>query len=141
VRYWDSSALVSQFVVESGTVVIRRLVQENQTIATWAWTRAEIVSAIERRNRFGDFSPAQRRSILEWFVSSAADWYEVSDFFAVRARAISLLSHHVLRAADAGQLAAALLMRERLGQSFEFVSLDKRLSKAAEIEGFRVLPG
>jgi len=58
----------------------------------------------------------------------------------VRARAARLLSLHPLRAADALQLAAALVWcRERTAEA-PFVCLDDRLRLAAAREGFRVLP-
>ncbi len=54
---------------------------------------------------------------------------------------MALLARHPLRAADAGQLAAAVMARERTGGSLEFVSLDRRLAAAAEREGFRLPTG
>ena len=50
------------------------------------------------------------------------------------------LSVHPLRAADALQLAAALLASDHEPQRMEVVCLDERLSEAARIEGFTVLP-
>ena len=43
-----------------------------------------------------------------------------------------------LRAADAGQLGAALLIQEQLAGALTFVCLDHRLSTAAELESLRV---
>ena len=63
----------------------------------------------------------------------------MSDLLAVRARACTLLARHPLRAADAGQLAAALLVQEQLGGGLAFVCLDQRLSLAAEKESLRVI--
>lgn len=57
-----------------------------------------------------------------------------------RSRALVLLARQPLRAADAGQLGAALLVREQLAQPLTFVRLDQRLSLAAERESLRVLP-
>jgi hypothetical protein len=69
----------------------------------------------------------------------AKSWDEVVDLFAVRARALSLLARHDLRAADAAQLGAALLAAEDHPASLTFVCLDDRLAAAAEREGLRVL--
>ena len=65
-------------------------------------------------------------------------WDEVTEVLAVRARADALLARHPLRAADAGQLGAALLVREEPADALTFVCLDRRLSLAAEREGLRV---
>jgi hypothetical protein len=51
-----------------------------------------------------------------------------------------LLARHPLRAADAGQLGAALLIQSQFGGALPFVCLDQRLSAAAELEGLRVIP-
>ena len=72
----------------------------------------------------------------------ASEWDEITDVLAVRSRALSLLARHPLRAADAGQLGAALLLQDQLAGRLTFVSLDHNLSLAAEREGLRVLdPG
>ena len=59
---------------------------------------------------------------------------------AVRSRACSLLARHPLRAADAGQLGAALLVREQIAEPLNFVCLDRRLALAAEQESLTVTP-
>jgi len=51
-----------------------------------------------------------------------------------------LVEAHPLRAADALQLAAALVWCDEAPQGETFVCLDKRLSAAARREGFAVLP-
>ena len=74
---------------------------------------------------------------LETFADT---WDEVTEVLAVRSRASLLLARHPLRAVDAGQLGAALLISEQLdGESLPFMCLDRRLSEAAELEGLEVL--
>ena len=63
-RYWDTSALVPLLVAEPTTDAARSWLREDGVIATWAWTRAEITSAVERRTRDGDLSREQRRSVM-----------------------------------------------------------------------------
>ena len=58
----------------------------------------------------------------------------------VRHRAGRLLATHPLRAADALQLAAALVWSEEQPLGEVFVSLDDRLREAARREGFALLP-
>ena len=58
----------------------------------------------------------------------------------VRRRAGRLLAVHPLRAADALQLAAALVFCEDDPTGESFVCLDDRLKVAAMSEGFQLLP-
>jgi hypothetical protein len=139
VRYWDASALVPLLVSEPGTDLARSWLADDSAIVTWAWTRVEITGAIERRRREGALSRQDRRLVLERLDAFADTWDEVTEILAVRARAGLLLARHPLRAADAAQLGAALLVREQLrGESPAFMCLDRRLSEAAEMEGLVV---
>ena len=136
-RYWDASALVPLIVAEAYSDRVRAWLAEDNRVVTWAWTRTEIVSAVERRTREGSLTRAQRRDALDKFDAFSQSWDEVTDLLAVRARANALLARHPLRAADAGQLGAALLVQEQLGGTLGFVCLDQRLSLAAERESLR----
>ena len=137
-RYWDASALVPLIVAEPVSDAMRERLAEDDRIATWVWSYTEIVSAVERRARA--ISPDQRLSVLQRLLLLAESWDEVTDTLAVRSRANSLLARHPLRAADAGQLGAALLLQEQVVTPLPFVCLDRELSIAAGREGLRVLP-
>lgn len=139
-RYWDASALVPLFVDEPESDRVREWILEDDGVVTWVWTRAEIVSALERRSREVTLSRSERREVFDFFRALAAGWDEVTDVLAVRSRAELLLARHPLRAADAGQLGAALLVQNQFGGALPFVCLDERLSAAAELEGLRVIP-
>lgn len=139
-RYWDASALVPLVVAEPVSRLVREWLAEDDQIITWVWTQTEIVSAIERRTREGSLSRIQRREVLGRFDAFARNWDEVTDALAIRSRANALLARHSLRAADAGQLGAALLVQEQLTGPLTFACLDQRLSSAAELEGLRILP-
>ena len=73
-------------------------------------------------------------------VALSREWSEVLPSEGLRARAERLLGVHSLRAADAFQLAAALLWSRGETRMHALVSLDERLREAAEREGFRLLP-
>jgi predicted nucleic acid-binding protein len=66
-------------------------------------------------------------------------WVEIQPQEAVRALAGRLLRVHPLRAADALQLAAALVWAGSPAVG-EMVVLDRRLREAARLEGLRPLP-
>ena len=91
---------------------------------------------IARENILPDTNLRQARQRLDELRCS---WAQVEDIGAVRARAERCLLTHPLRAADAGQLATALLVCERLGQEIPFVTFDTRLADAARREGLCVI--
>ncbi len=138
-RYWDSSGLVPLVLDEPSTPLARAWLREDPQIVTWAMTRLEIVSAIERRVREGAVSRANRRAVLERFERLWSAWDEVTELLVVRARAAALLARHPLRAADAVQLASALLVAGDDARSVPMVCLDRRLAETAEREGLTVL--
>ena len=138
-RYWDASALVPLIVGEPTSEKMRGLLAEDDRIATWVWSYTEIAGAVERRAREGAISWDQRLSVLQRLLVLADSWDEVTDVLAVRSRANSLVARHPLRAADAGQLGAALLLKEQVVSPLTFVCLDRNLSLAANDEGLHVL--
>lgn len=138
-RYWDASALVPLLVGEADSELVRGWLSEDDHIVTWVWTRTEITGAIERRTREGSISRPQRRELLERLRVLADRWDEVTEVLSVRARADALLARHALRAADAGQLGAALLVQEQLAGPPTFASRDQRLLSVADLEGLRIL--
>ena len=138
-RYWDASALVPLIVAEPDSELVRGWLAEDDHIVTWVWTRTEITGAIERRTREGLLSRRRRREVLDRLGVLAGRWDEVTDMLAVRSRADALLARHPLRAADAGQLGAALLVQEQVACSLTFACRDRRLLSAADVEGLRIL--
>lgn len=67
------------------------------------------------------------------------DWNEISPTGYDRDTAARLLRVHVLRAADALQLAAALLACNNRTETLALATFDDRLADAARREGFAVL--
>jgi len=119
---------------------MRDLIREDPLVVTWAWSWVEVASAVERGVREGLIPRPQRREVLDRFGQLADACDEVTDIQAVRHKAMALLGRHPLRAADAAQLAAALLVAPDDPSRLRFVCLDARLAEAAEGEGLRVVP-
>lgn len=137
-KYWDASALVPLLVSEATSPQARRWLEDDPLIVTWAWSAVEITSAVERRFREGRLNSVERRDVLARLSLRAEQWDEITDTLAVRRQANRLLARYPLRAADAGQLAAALVLFEDQPEGQGFVCLDQRLGQAAEMEGFRL---
>jgi predicted nucleic acid-binding protein len=138
-RYWDASALLPLIVAERGSELVDGWLRSDDVICTWGLTRVELASAIERRAREGVLNRTQRREALKLVTDLTAAASEIVDLEAVRVRAVSVLARHALRAADAAQLGAALLVCEAGLPNLEFVCLDRRLADAAVREGLDVL--
>lgn len=138
-RYWDTSALAPAILTEAGSDLVESWLHTDDLVCTWGWTRVELASAVERRAREGALTPKQRGEALRLVAQIADAATEVVDLEAVRTRAVVLLARHAVRAADAAQLAAALVVAEGGLRGLPFVCLDRRLADAAVREGFDVL--
>jgi predicted nucleic acid-binding protein len=138
-KYWDSSALVSIVVEEPRTPLLRTMRQEDPEQTVWCLSEVEIAAALARREREGaDAGPIE--TAREDLSKLVRRWRPVSAVEAVRARALRLVRTHPLRAANALQLAAALVASDDKPEGMPFVCLDDRLRDAARREGFPVLP-
>jgi predicted nucleic acid-binding protein len=140
VRFWDTSAIVPLCVSEPASVQVRRLAEGDPALVVWWGSRTECVSALARRRRERALTPSAERRALDVLQVLAHAWSEVLPGEILRRRAERLLAVHALRAADAFQLAAALLWSRGDTRGRELLSLDERLREAAVREGFRVLP-
>lgn len=138
-RFWDASAIVPLVALEKQTGDCRALLAQDNDIVVWLLTPVEVISALTRRLREKSFRPIEFSKSKEQLATLEKVWSEVISVERVRERARRLLETHSLRAADALQLAAALLTSEENPQGFPFVTLDRRLGAAAEREGFHVL--
>lgn len=140
-RFWDSSAVVSLLAGEATTEAMQALAREDPEMLVWWGTETECVSAIARLERQGDLPAAATREALERLDGLAEAWSEVQPVEGARRAARRLLRVHSLRAADALQLAAAVVAAEGDPASLEIVTLDERLADAASREGFVVRRG
>ena len=139
-RFWDSSAIIPLCVKERASEAVGGLVKGDEDVVVWWTTRIECLSALSRRKREGVLSSSdegQARAVLSVLAEA---WSEVQPTEMVRIRAERLLSIHPLRAADALQLAAALIWARETPRDLDFVCLDQNLREAALKEGFSIHP-
>lgn len=139
-RFWDSSAVVALLAAETAFERLVELLAEDTTMLVWWATPVECASALARRERDGSLSPQDVGRILDRLDALSASWSEIIPSPQIRDMARRLLRLHPLRAADALQLAAAIIAAEHEPRSLDFVSLDARLAMAAAREGFRTIP-
>jgi hypothetical protein len=143
-RFWDSSAVAALCVDEPRTAEAERLVREDSELVVWWATPVECASAIARRRREGSLSTPEELAAIEVVDHLTQAWVEIQPGERVRSHAFRLLRIHSLRAADALQLAAALVWAGMPPASpapgAEFVTFDERLAEAARLEGLTILP-
>ena len=137
-RFWDSSAIIPLTVTEASTDAMRAIAEEDPVMCVWWATEVECVSALARLEREGALTDTATTVALERLDLLAESWNEVQPVVGVRGAARRLLRVHALRAADALQLAAAVIAAEGQPASLEIVTLDERLAAAARREGFTV---
>jgi predicted nucleic acid-binding protein len=139
VKFWDSSAILPLLLDERTSASVAAVYENDERQIVWCLTEVEAVSALARRERQGGKPVDVERARTTLKILSER-WEEVTSVESVRTRAIRLLGTHGLRAADALQLAAALVFCDERTESLPFVCLDDRLAEAARKEMFPVLP-
>lgn len=138
-RFWDSSALVPLLLPESTTERLMTVMRSDPAAAVWWATPVECASAIARLSRDERLSRDGAAVATGLLETAQQGWSVIPPTDRVRQQAMRLLRLHPLRAADALQLAAALVLAEHDPRTLPFVTLDDRLALAAEREGFAVL--
>lgn len=139
-RYWDTSAVVPLLLEQEATPVVKRLLAEDLEMAAWWGTPVECASAAARLRREERLTVTEEERALELLATLRRSWLEVLASEEVHDQAVRLLRVHPLKAADALQLAAARVWAGP-GRGPEIVTFDERLTLAARLEGFRILPG
>jgi len=138
VRYYDTSALVKQYLQEAGSKVVLELLKSGEKVYTASLTYAETHAAFSRRTREGRLT---RETTKRLALRFDRDW-ESYDIVVLSENVFRLarqmLYRDPLRSADAIHLASALLLaRTSPRSSWSFVCADGRLCDAAKSEGFQ----
>lgn len=141
-RFWDSSALVPLLIRQEASEAVHRSLEEDPVVCAWWGTPVECTSAVARIEREGVLAADAARAARSRLDALAAAWHEVQPSEAVRRAARRLLGLHPIRALDALQAAAAIVLAEHDPTTLVVVCLDDRLTEALRREGFRVqVPG
>ena len=139
-RFWDSSAIIPLCLKEKTSEDVKGLLKDDEDIVVWWTTYIECLSALSRRQREGVLTSGDASKARAVLSALAAAWSEVQPTELVRARAERLLSIHPLRAADALQLAAALVWAQETPRGLDLVCLDQNLRESSLKEGFSITP-
>lgn len=144
--YFDSSALVKRYVLETGTEWVNSIclaAPPIHTIYTVRVTGAEIVAAFFLRVRTGSVKQFDAQTAVTQFKTDFSSFYQIVEVtINLVDSAMKLAEAYQLRGYDSIQLAAALALHEtRLSLSLSpitFVCADNRLNIAAATEGLIV---
>ena len=138
-RFWDSSAVMPLLVGEAVHRSVLSEIERDPEMIVWWATQLECVSALAVSTRDAKLDSAGMTAAVDRLDGLIRAWQEIQPADRVRQTATRLLRVHVLRAGDALQLGAAIAAAEDRPASLEVVTLDDRLAKAAQREGFKVV--
>ncbi len=139
-RFWDSSSIIPLCLDEPRSARLKRVAEEDRSLVVWWTTLVECYSTFARLRREGVFSRTEEDHARRFVAQLSAEWTEIEPSNKAREQAGRILLLHSVRAADALQLAAALVWADGRPAGHEFVCLDHRLRTAAQHEGFTLLP-
>lgn len=139
-KFWDSSAVVPLLVQQASSTTTDAWLTEDAELAVWTLTAVEVSSALRRLVREGQLPESDARAAEARTDQLLKISHVVVDVESVKLQARRLLKLHTLRAADALQLGAALEWTNGRPTGRVFYTFDKGLARAAEREGFRVVP-
>ena len=138
--FWDASAIVPLCCSQPGTAQGRRLRREPERMVAWWGTPIEARSAFARLVREKQMTAGQRVTALRLLAQLRVAWNEILPTERVRSLAEELPDEYAVGAADAAQLAAALVWCRERPRQRPFVCFDERLTSAASALGFSVRP-
>jgi len=131
ILYLDSSAIVKQYVVETGSAEVRQAVAESEINGTSVISHAEVIATFRKTVRAGVLREEEAVKLRRSFDRGWPD--------LVRTRVTERLIRHAstlawtfgLRGYDAVHLASAAAWRQALGRDVTVASFDKALWMAA----------
>lgn len=133
ILYLDTSSLLKAYLDEPHANEVEGWVGAAEAVATSRITYPEVASVLARRRANGTLTPGGVRLSLD-VLEEDWDRYLVVDL--AERLAAGLAVKHVLRGFDAVHLAAAVTLRDAVGEDgLAFSSFDRRLAQAAADEG------
>jgi len=137
--FWDTSGIVPLCTLQPQSAPARQHARVHSRQVVWWATPVEALSALRRLSREDQLTREELRQSLARLEYLRTRWSEIQPTEEARRHAERLLAVHRLRAADAFQLAAALVWCENRTRGRVFIGSDSSLSDSAEAEGFTVI--
>lgn len=139
IAFWDASALVPLCCWQPQTKAARQARRSFPQIIVWWATGVECTSALRRLEQAQALTAQETQQALLELNLLRQRWTEIAALDEVRNRAEQLLGNHGLRAADALQLAAALVWCSAFPKGKAIIGDDGKLLDAAANEGFTIV--
>ena len=140
ILYLDSSALVKQYLQESGSAEVKASMAGAAVVVSSVSTLVEVAATIARARRAGRMGPAAAEQALEELRFDWVRFIAIAVDARLAERAVSVTWEHALRGYDAVHLAAALSAQEDLGEPLVLATFDRELSDAAHQASLATLP-
>ena len=137
--FWDSSAIVPLCVHQPSAGRMRRLTVQHSRFVVWWGSSVEVRGALARLTWEGTIDSSALTQAQDRLMTLRRSWTEIEPTQGVRGIAELLPERINLRAADAFQLAAALVWCNERPRNRPFITIDHRLAVAASKIGFLVL--
>jgi len=139
IYYFDTSALVKKYAVETGTKQVVGLFGEDVPAATSILTYPELIAGVGRKKRDGEIAEKDHRALLAKFE---ADWLaflivEFQDALLPIQKRLS--SRHPLKGADLVHLSSLLWLKDASQEDVALVASDVQLLQAAKREGVEII--
>jgi predicted nucleic acid-binding protein len=138
--FWDASAILPLCCWQPDTAKSRWLRGEFRRMIVWWGTSIEARSAFARLVRDGHLTSDGRLRAITRLGQLRVSWDEILPTEKLRVLAEEMPDTHGVRAADAAQLAAALVWCRERPKQRPFLCFDERLRRAAGALGFSVRP-
>jgi uncharacterized protein len=136
--YFDTSALVKQYVDETGAAAARQLLRRHRIVSS-RLAPLELMSALSRRRAVAEISAVQWERVVRDLQSDRAHWDLLAVTEAVLTRAEKVVQATRLRSLDALHVASAQVSSSLVGLRLPFVTADARQRDAAMQLGLDVV--
>jgi predicted nucleic acid-binding protein len=136
--FWDTSALIPLCVRQRSTSTVQALSAQYQKAVWWS-TPVEMRSGFARLVRMSQLLPNELVQAQIRLDRMRSDWLEVAPSEPLREQAERLVDRFPLKAADAQQLAAAMIWCIGRTKGRVFISGDSQLLDAARQLGLQAI--
>ena len=140
ILYLDTSALVKQYVQESGSREVQRLIKSADHSGTSLITRSEMAAALARAVRMKIFPAGEAEAAWNQFLGEWSTLSRLNVSKQIVDRAAALAWEFPLRGYDAVHLASAVLWQETLETQITLATFDRELWSAGSLAGLTVWP-
>ena len=137
--YLDSSALVKLYLEEPGRGAVTSAVAADDIVATQELAYIEAHAAFSRAEREARLTIADLERLREEFERDWPSYFVVKVSHPLLEQAVKLVDSFALRAYDAIHLASAQTLLREAAENVSFASFDRRLNRAAEVLGMKVV--